>query len=416
MKLWGLLLLLTFVVGCTEAPAVTSPPVDEVEETHTISEAVETPTTTPASTVPPNKNITEPDEIDPYLFIMRDAAREEANDLLLLINGDEMDRLHGDGFSDRFIETIESGTEIVNALEKYKEEKGKYPETLEDLTPDFMEEIPKTSIKHEDIRFSPYWTNDDDTQEYFQEYQKFWYSINDNLDSFGLVFSGPSEYCEAATWSLDERNKAQTYPFICYTQSILMRLEPLKFTEKFETDSYVFYVPPGWRDRTEEYSSVFNPFEAYFIGDGGEFPIGYNNGPLMMILWLFEENVPISDQVNDKLGRINDEDKLEIITEGYIEGYYTNPDRVFPDDFDVEQKKIRLSSGEAANFIHVRFYRKSKNLNQSRYDLMMVNPEDGQGYAMTLSVQYSGDYQKAEEDLRLTEFAEQLFSSFEFRD
>ncbi|MFH1722410.1 MAG: hypothetical protein ABH950_07395 [Candidatus Altiarchaeota archaeon] len=409
LGLVGAIVLTLLLSGCLgeekvqetlEKPITTS--VDIPTTTSTILETtsvLSSSTTTSSIEILTTTSIPTTSTIDPYLITMQELAREAGLvDLIVLINSDEMDRLYGQGFSERFEETISSGSEIVQALGGYRNDKQKYPKQLNELVPEYLDNVPKTRIQHRELQFSPYWNNDDDTLAYFQEYQKFWYYISGDLNSYELKFSGPNEYCYLTTESLEKPNKAETYPFLCETQSVLFRIGPIELTEKVETKSYVFFAPK-WRDSTDLYKSMDVHFESYLVGSGkGVFPFRYNNMPVIPTLWLMKD----------------EQESLESLKTDWVSGYTENPDRVFPRDFKIEPKKIELKSGEDAYFIHLRFFRTSKDLNQSRFDLITFDKDTNEGYEMTISIQYEGEFEKAEKDLKLKEFAEQVFESFEF--
>lgn len=106
---------------------------------------------------------------------------------------------------------------------------------------------------------------------------------------------------------------------------------------------------------------------------------------------------------------------LEDAKEKCLIGYRTNADRVFPKDFTDGQKEYILSSGQKAYLLNTRFYRTSKRLNQSRYDLVVYSDKAKQGYLITVSVQYKDDTYQFEKDNRLAEFANKVYSFFELK-
>jgi hypothetical protein len=92
-----------------------------------------------------------------------------------------------------------------------------------------------------------------------------------------------------------------------------------------------------------------------------------------------------------------------------IRGYAENPDRVFPKGETVQSTDTKLSSGEAAIILNTRFYRKSKSLHQSRFDLVAFRPDTKRAILYTLSVQYSDETYTLERTLNLRQLAEKMF-------
>ena len=409
MRLWviGVLVLLLSIAGCiggdvgevtTTLPRATTTTLFEPTTT-TIVQATTTSipmadTTTSVTTTTMRYREVDYEALDTMQRLYKQMT---ASDLIALVNKSEMDRLYGSGYSTRFFETIDRGRSIVNALEAYKDDKGNYPKKLDDLVPGYISAIPKTLIQHKEIRYSPYWKNDANTPEYFEEYQKFWYYPASNLSSYELTFSGPNEYCSAensvlAVWAL---NTTDTYPFLCDTQSLLMRLKPLEITQKKETKDFILYTPESWRDNTDEYKPMYL---AYYQGEQG-FPLRYNNMPLIIVMWVTDSSYT----------------DLEKMKDDWIDGYKTNPDRIFTGKFPTEVTKTKLKSGEDAYVIQVRFYRPSKELNQTRFDMVTVDSKNKKSYNLGISIQYAGDYEKAEKVLQLKELAEDIFTRFELK-
>jgi len=95
-----------------------------------------------------------------------------------------------------------------------------------------------------------------------------------------------------------------------------------------------------------------------------------------------------------------------------LKGYKDNSDRIFPKDFIEEQEKFLLSSGQEAYLLKTRFFRPTKQLNQSRYDLVVYSDKAKQGFLVTVSVQYKDETYLFEDKYHLTDFAKKLYSYF----
>ena len=105
-----------------------------------------------------------------------------------------------------------------------------------------------------------------------------------------------------------------------------------------------------------------------------------------------------------------DSKNLDDCKDKCLSGYRANPDREFPNKFKDGQEKIKLASGQDAYFLNTRFYRKSKGLNQSRFDLVVYSDKTQSGYIYTLSIQYLDKDYKFETDNKLADFAKKLYS------
>jgi hypothetical protein len=98
-----------------------------------------------------------------------------------------------------------------------------------------------------------------------------------------------------------------------------------------------------------------------------------------------------------------------------LEGYRINRDRVFSADWQDAQEQLPLENGDEAWLLHTRFYRQSKGLHQSRFDLVAYSNKAKAGYLYTLSVQHVDGTYKVEGDLGIPAFAKALFSRFQLR-
>jgi hypothetical protein len=160
----------------------------------------------------------------------------------------------------------------------------------------------------------------------------------------------------------------------------------------YETADYTFTVPEVFRKM-----EMGKPFDYYFEASGTFLPITFNQKPVMVTVWVIKDNAA----------------SLEQLKEDTIKGYAENPDRVFPDGFKHELEKITLKSGQPAYLVNTRFFRKSKGLNQSRFDLCTFN--NGHAYVITLSIQYDDPEYEFEAAHKLKGIAKGLFTLFVFK-
>jgi hypothetical protein len=163
--------------------------------------------------------------------------------------------------------------------------------------------------------------------------------------------------------------------------------------KQVKADDYSFYVPSKWKDLDMKSYGMLHYYEA----SGLAFPISFNGGPVIVIL---------------SFVRMENKNSLEEVKESIQRGYSENKDRVFPENFNYETEEFILKSSEKAWLINTRFFRTSKNLNQSRFDLGIYSEKSGNAYMYTISIQYSDDTYKFEKDYKLKDFARKVYSYF----
>lgn len=156
------------------------------------------------------------------------------------------------------------------------------------------------------------------------------------------------------------------------------------------TDNYELNVPYKWR----QIPTGGQGPEQYFEASGLALPSTFNNTPIMVTIFFVKQDGKNLDDCKDKC----------------LSGYRDNPDREFPKKFKDGQEKIKLTNGQDAYFLNTRFYRKSKGLNQSRFDLVVYSDKAKTGYIYTVSIQYSDNDYKFETDNNLTDFAKKLYN------
>jgi hypothetical protein len=161
-------------------------------------------------------------------------------------------------------------------------------------------------------------------------------------------------------------------------------------------DHYQLRVPENFRQFPVQGRS--NP-EQFFEASGQGLPITFNQGPLIVNVFLVRDDCSSLDGCKHKC----------------LEGYHANNDRVFPEGWQDGQAEFTLSGGEKAFLLHTRFYRPSKGLRQSRFDLVVYSNKANSGYTYTLSVQHLDETYKVEDELKLPAFAKDLYRHFQLR-
>lgn len=169
-------------------------------------------------------------------------------------------------------------------------------------------------------------------------------------------------------------------------------------TDTISTDIYKFQVPTVWRNMSKMLSSGQGP-EQYFEASGQGLPVSFNGGPVQVTVFLV------------KLDNSN----LKDAKKGIIDGYFSNPDRVFKNKKDYGEESITLADNNEAVLLNTRFYRKSKGLNQSRYDLVIYSKKHKTAYMFTVSIQYVDNTYAFETDSDLKEYAKKLYETFEWK-
>jgi hypothetical protein len=165
--------------------------------------------------------------------------------------------------------------------------------------------------------------------------------------------------------------------------------------KNIDGENYTLSVPSDWRVIDGSSVGIIHYYEA----SGLVFPISFKGNPVIIVISFVKM----------------DEKGIEEIKESIQNGYSKNTDRVFPGNFKYETTETWLQSGEKAYIINTRFYRKSKFLNQSRFDLGVFSDKYNIGYMYTISIQYSDDTYQFENFYHLKEFAVRLFSYFSFK-
>jgi len=187
-------------------------------------------------------------------------------------------------------------------------------------------------------------------------------------------------------------NKLLTIVLTIFSLTVFGQVDPTVWDslKTVTTDNYEIKFPYKWRQMPTGGQGPEQLIEA----SGLALPISFNGSPVMMTIFLGkQEGKNIAD-----------------CKEKCLSGYRSNPDREFPKKYKDGEEKIKLTTGQDAYFLNTRFYRKSKGLNQSRFDLVVYSDKTNMGYIYTVSIQYSDSDYKFETDNNLAGFARKLYS------
>jgi hypothetical protein len=196
----------------------------------------------------------------------------------------------------------------------------------------------------------------------------------------------------------------RTYPAVFFFLAVLFQAAPSWAADyaaspvwddlvQKEGEGYRLSVPAAWRNMDMTSYGLAEFFEA----SGRILPASHDGAPVIVTVFLSHFGAPSLDGAKRET----------------VEGYGQNPDRVFPDDLTHEERQFTLKGSQPAYLVNTRFYRKSKGLHQSRFDLMAFSEKSQTAYLYTLSVQYYDGSYGLEEEFQLRAIAEKLFGYFE---
>ena len=162
------------------------------------------------------------------------------------------------------------------------------------------------------------------------------------------------------------------------------------------TDNYEIKFPYNWRQMPTD----GNDPQQFLEASGLALSSTFNGSPVIMTIFIV----------------IQEGKDLQDCKKKCLDGYRSNSDRKFPNNFEDGEEKIKLSDGKDAYLLNTRFYRKSKGLNQSRYDLVVYSEKAKSGFLYTISIQYADETYKFEADNELANFAKKLYSYLDLKD
>lgn len=161
-----------------------------------------------------------------------------------------------------------------------------------------------------------------------------------------------------------------------------------------EGEGYRLRVPEGWRYTQ---GGPQGP-DFYLELSGVELPATFKDGPVIATVFL---------TAFDAAG-------LDDAVSGTLKGYRGNPDRVFPLEKD-EAYEHKLQSGIRAPILKTKFYRKSKELQQIRYDLVTYSETTKKAYTLTFSIQFADPTYSIEDEWDIEGGVMKLFETFELK-
>ena len=170
-------------------------------------------------------------------------------------------------------------------------------------------------------------------------------------------------------------------------------------TDTISTEIYEFQVPTSWRNYGKMMSGGNGP-EQFFEASGKGLPVSFNGGPVKISIFLV---------------KLDNEKNLKDAKKSTLNGYFENPDRVFEKKKDITEQNFTLSDKSEAIILNTRFYRTSKGLNQSRYDLITYSEEHKTAYMFTVSIQYIDKTYAFENDNNLVDYSKKLYETYKWK-
>lgn len=187
------------------------------------------------------------------------------------------------------------------------------------------------------------------------------------------------------------------FALICGSGSIALAQDSL-ITMQFrgiEGEGYRLRVPEDWR--YIQGKGTEGP-EFHLDLSGIAFPASYKDHPLIVTVFLSPFKA----------------EDLDEAVQGTLIGYRQNPDREFPLNKD-EAWEHKLTSGERAPVLKTRFYRKSKQMHQIRYDMITFSDTTKTAYDLVFSVQFVDPEYGIEKEYDLDAGVLRLFDAFELK-
>src|SRR5262245_50349735 len=148
------------------------------------------------------------------------------------------------------------------------------------------------------------------------------------------------------------RNVVFLVPFCFLSFFVFAQEDPVVWRQlkTITNEHYHLRVPENFR----QIRNLGRGLEQFFEASGVGLPITFNQGPVIVTIFLMRESCSSLDDCKRQC----------------LEGYRINRDRVFSADWQDTQEKLPLENGDEAWLLHTRFYRQSKGLHQSRFDLV----------------------------------------------
>jgi hypothetical protein len=164
---------------------------------------------------------------------------------------------------------------------------------------------------------------------------------------------------------------------------------------RYESAAVSFKVPSNWI----KLGSLGSVVDMAFDGTGMYFPEADSNGYILVGAMLL--NQPGNS--------------LEAAKTLALREYKTNTDRDFEAGYRDSVYEYNLPAGKKGFVLHTRFLRISKQLNQSRYDLILFSDALQKAFSVMITVQFTDPTYRFEEQYALQQFAARLFSYVELK-
>ena len=165
---------------------------------------------------------------------------------------------------------------------------------------------------------------------------------------------------------------------------------------KIEANQYNINVPEKWKKVTiTDGSGMDYKFDASGVG----IPAMVNNSPIYC-------NVSIAKMTGKK---------IEYAIEQSLTEFTAFYDRVTEPGYNYDTSNATIKTGEVGKVLHTRYYRRSKVSNFSKYYMCIYDPKLNNTFVLSLQFQYKDPSYEIERSARFTDYAQQIFAHFEFR-
>jgi len=163
-----------------------------------------------------------------------------------------------------------------------------------------------------------------------------------------------------------------------------------QYLQHYESEILSLEVPDKWLNL----GGLGSVVQVAFDGSGLYFQESMNDRPVLVGVFLL--NVAGGS--------------LEEVKETTLKEYRANTDRIFEPEYVDPVYTFTLTGGIKSYLLHTRFFRKSNQLNQSRYDLIIFSEKVGKGFSVMLSVQYADPTYSFEKTNAIDALAARVFN------
>lgn len=107
--------------------------------------------------------------------------------------------------------------------------------------------------------------------------------------------------------------------------------------------------------------------------------------------------------------------EVAAIIEEELKDFNNFSDKVQEPNYKFDTATVKTKTDEAVNYLHTRFYRRSKASNYSRYYAIVQHPKSKEYYVLTFWYQYKDPTYDIERSNKFKEYALKTLSRFSFR-